>query len=370
MYLVATMKPWSEDKKAKLVQFYLETKSVVLARRKFRKHFKVQKAPSRNAILHVVNNFLAKGNVSNNYKGHSGRKRTQRTPENIARVRAALQRSPTKSIRRLSQEIGCSQGTAYVMARVDAEMFPYKISIHQALTDAQKTARRDFCAWFIRQCEQDPAFVSQIWYSDEAHFHLDGRVNSQNFRFWSKDKPDVVAEAPLHSAKITVWCAMSARGIIGPYFFEDGGGDTQTVNAERYRAVLRKFWRALKNKLKSNPAALRSQWFQQDGATAHTAHATRDWLRERFGARLMSKFEACPWPACSPDLTPPDYFLWGHLKHNVYQDNPRSIEELKGAVKAEVRRVPLSVCRSAAEAALRRAQLCLQRAGGHLEHVV
>ena len=31
-------------------------------------------------------------------------------------------------------------------------------------------------------------------YSDEAHFHLDGKVNSQNFRLWSHGKPDVVAE--------------------------------------------------------------------------------------------------------------------------------------------------------------------------------
>lgn len=163
------MKSWSEDKKAKLVQFYFDTKSVVLTQRKFRKHFKLHKAPSRSVILHIVNKFLAQGNVSNNFKGHSGRKRTKRTPENIARVRAALQRSPTKSL-------------------------------------------------------------------------------------------------------------------------------SVTVNAERYRAVLAKFWRALKNKLRSDPEALQSQWFQQDGATAHTARATRDWLRERFGARLISKSEACPWP--------------------------------------------------------------------------
>ena len=29
-------------------------------------------------------------------------------------------------------------------------------------------------------------------YSDEAHFHLDCKVNSQNFRLWSHGKPYVV----------------------------------------------------------------------------------------------------------------------------------------------------------------------------------
>lgn len=364
------MKPWSEDAKIKLVQFYFETKSVTLTQRKFRKHFKTQKAPSRNVILQIVNKFLARGNVSNNFKGHSGRKRSQRTTVNVARVRAALQRSPNKSMRRLSQEIGCSRATAQRIARVDAELFPYKVSVHQTLTEGQKTARKRFCAWFVRKCELNHAFVNQIWFSDEAHFHLDGKVNSQNYRFWSHEKPDVLEEAPLHSAKITVWCAMSSAGIVGPFFFEDGGGDTQTVNAERYRAVLAKFWRSLNNKLRSDPDALQQQWFQQDGATAHTAQATRDWLRERFGGRLISRLEVCPWPASSPDLTPLDFFLWGHLKSQVYRTNPRNLQDLKDAVKSAVRRVSPSVCHAAAEGVLRRAKLCLERNGGHFEHVL
>ena len=59
------------------------------------------------------------------------------------------------------------------------------------------------------------------------------------------------------------------------------------------------------------------QWFQQDGATAHTAGAARNWLRDRFGQRLISRGAEHSWPARSPDLTPLDFFLWGHLKSEV-----------------------------------------------------
>ena len=52
---------------------------------------------------------------------------------------------------------------------------------------------------------------------------------------------------------------MSSRGVIGPCFFEDGGGDTQTVNAQRYRAMLATFWRILKSRLVNDPAALKCQ---------------------------------------------------------------------------------------------------------------
>ncbi|GFU69460.1 hypothetical protein TNCV_2282291 [Trichonephila clavipes] len=49
-------------------------------------------------------------------------------------------------------------------------------------------------------------------------------------------------------------------------------------------------------------------WFQQDGATCHTARATIDLLKDTFGDRLISRFGAVNWPPRSCDLTPLDYF--------------------------------------------------------------
>ncbi len=45
-------------------------------------------------------------------------------------------------------------------------------------------------------------------------------------------------------------------------------------------------------------------YFQQDGARAHTACATMEFLREFFDDRLIS------WTARSPDLMPLNFFLW------------------------------------------------------------
>ncbi|GFU81594.1 transposable element Tcb1 transposase [Trichonephila clavipes] len=50
-------------------------------------------------------------------------------------------------------------------------------------------------------------------------------------------------------------------------------------------------------------------WFQQDGATCHTARATIDLLKDTFGDRLISRFGPVNWPSRSCDLTPLDYFL-------------------------------------------------------------
>ncbi|GFV81992.1 putative DD41D transposase [Trichonephila clavipes] len=68
-----------------------------------------------------------------------------------------------------------------------------------------------------------PDFHKQILFSDGAHFWLNGYVNIQNCRIWSEANRQVFVETPLHPEKLTVWCALWAGGIIGPYFKTDEG---------------------------------------------------------------------------------------------------------------------------------------------------
>ncbi|GFY16862.1 uncharacterized protein TNCV_3689201 [Trichonephila clavipes] len=64
-------------------------------------------------------------------------------------------------------------------------------------------------------------FHKRIFFSDEAHFWLNGYDNKQNCRIWSEDNSQVYVETPLHPEKLTVWCALWAEvgdgnGRIGP----------------------------------------------------------------------------------------------------------------------------------------------------------
>ncbi|GLV41775.1 hypothetical protein CBL_12064 [Carabus blaptoides fortunei] len=102
---------------------------------------------------------------------------------------------------------------------------------------------------------------------DEAWFYLSGYVNSQNFRTWFTENPHSFVETSLHPQKIGVWVAVSRRRIIGPIFFNE------TIKAERYRSIiLDPFIEQL------HDDELANGYFQQDGATAHTANATLDYL--------------------------------------------------------------------------------------------
>ncbi|GFX03865.1 hypothetical protein TNCV_4677701 [Trichonephila clavipes] len=74
-------------------------------------------------------------------------------------------------------------------------------------------------------------------------------------------------------------------------------------------------------------------WFQQDGATCHTARATIDLLKDTFGDRIISRFGPVNWPPRSCDLTPLDYFLWGYVKSLVYADKPQTLDHLEDNIR-------------------------------------
>ncbi|GFY09626.1 uncharacterized protein TNCV_381211 [Trichonephila clavipes] len=125
-----------------------------------------------------------------------------------------------------------------------------------------------------------------------------------------QSNPQVYVETPLHPEKLTVWCALWAGKIIGPYFFKNDEGHNVTVNGDRYRAMITNFFIP-----ELNNHDVQELWFQQDGATCHTDRATIDLLKDTFGDRLISRFGPVNWPPRSCDLTPLDYFLWGYVSH-------------------------------------------------------
>ncbi|GFV60807.1 uncharacterized protein TNCV_954271 [Trichonephila clavipes] len=86
----------------------------------------------------------------------------------------------------------------------------FGLAIHQ--NDHQ--ARRRFVEWAQNEIAVVPDFHKRILFSDEAHFWLNGYVNKQNYRIWSKANPLVYVETPLHPEKLTVWCALWAGGIL------------------------------------------------------------------------------------------------------------------------------------------------------------
>ena len=111
-------------------------------------------------------------------------------------------------------------------------------------------------------------------------------------------------------------------------------------------------------------------WWQQDGATAHTARATMQLLTAMFQYQKISQHSDFEWPPCSPDLTAPDFWLWGYLKDKVYLNKPQTIQELKANIQQEILSLQPPILRTVRENSLERARLCKAENGGYLRVII
>lgn len=186
----------------------------------------------------------------------------------------------------------------------------------------------------------------------------------KNMRYWSGSNPHELHESTLHPEKITVWCGLWAGGVIGPYFFRDDQDRHVTVNGNRYRSMITEyFWPEL------DDMDLDNMWFQQDGATSHTANVTIDLLKTKFGERVISRNGPVNWPPRSCDLTPLDYFLWGYVKSMVYANKPATIDELRTNIEREIAAVSAKLCLKTVENWVQRLDFCKRARGGHAKEI-
>ena len=84
-----------------------------------------------------------------------------------------------------------------------------------------------FAKWARDRLTKDADFGKKKKKSDEAHFDLGGFVNKQNCRIWGTENLHAYIEKPTHPKR--VGCGFWSRGIIGPYFFENGQGEAVTL---------------------------------------------------------------------------------------------------------------------------------------------
>jgi len=184
------MEPWTGAQLAFAVKaFYKIGDSFVIAQCEFRSEFLIHRnraVPSAHAIKTWVRNFEATGST---LKKKGGSVKTVCTPENIAVVREAIERSPHRSALRHSVSHGLSEASIRRILHKYLHFYPYKIQVTHALHERDYVNRVNFCQTFLELINQDQELVNNLLISDEAHFHSSRFVNKRNFRYWSATNP-------------------------------------------------------------------------------------------------------------------------------------------------------------------------------------
>jgi hypothetical protein len=280
--------------------------------------------------------------------------------ENDAVTIMALQSvedNPRLSLRQRAAELTVSHTLLQTIFKRN-KIYPFKPKFRHTLEIQDHALRLDFCLWIGEKLMENRNFHKRILFSDECTFSTNGVVSSQNCRFWSRDNPNFkINTRNQRYRKVNVWCGMLINKIIGPYFFDEN------LNQHSYLSMLRNF---LIPSLQD--VNLENIYYQQDGCPAHSTLLVRAWLDQQFPERWIGRYGSMHWPARSPDLSPMDFFLWGHLKQKVYAEPVgNNVEILKQRITAAVREVNLETLGKVYMEFRNRAERCATNGGDYVE---
>ena len=274
------------------------------------------------------------------------------------------------SARAVSRELGVPWSTVRKILRSILYWYSYKIEIVQQLKPHDPQQSLDFVLQFLARMEVDVMWPENSLWTDEAHFTLEGAVNTQNCRIWGSTKPLIVHQRPLHSVYVTVWFGFTNTFILGPFFFERITPIEPvrcTVTSASYENILMQ--RVILPLHEHN--WVETTVFMQDGAPPHVCRKVQRLLREALiDERIISRSSPNPWPARSPYLNPCDFWLWGYLKDLVYQGYVRSLVDLKTSIQRHVAQIPRDLLRATIDHAILGMQHVVEASDAHIENIL
>lgn len=289
---------------------------------------------SRNIVSSVRKKF-------NNFQGTStkeretaccGRKikvphRSVRSPEFLDDLKSQIDAEPTRSMRSLAKERGCSEKTVRNAVHKDFKYKSYKFRPRHFLTPTHEEKRLQRSAIIREKIESYPL----IFFSDEKKFVAAQLYNHQNDRFLTDRPQDVPAVfRELQPQSVMMLGVVSNEGdFMPPVFYpkKDPGQSRRGMSAKDYIKVLRVNVIPWMNTVANG----RPYLFQQDSATCHSAKLTQKFLSEKLpnNASFITKEE---WPSRSPDLNPLDYHVWAEMVRTTNYRRYETEGELKDAI--------------------------------------
>lgn len=289
-------------------------------------------------------------------------RRTVRTVQLEDNVLDVVADTPSISTRRLAAQLHTSKTIVHKVLK-EQLLYPYHLQkVHQLLPE-DFPRRIQFATWLLDQQGRNPNFINTILFTDEAGFTKNGILNLHNSHVWADENPHatVVHQHQQQFQSINVWAGIIGNFLIGPCVLPP------RLNGEIYLQFLQN---AFLDSIEHLPLATRQHmFFMHDGAPPHFSVAVRNHLNNVYPNRWIGRGGPIAWPPRSPDLTPMDFYLWGHLKTLVYSSPVHTREELLQRITfhCDVIRNNAGLLWRVQQSSIRRARECIRIHGAHVE---
>ena len=270
--------PFSLEERIFIVNKFAELKSISDVKRVFRLRLypkNPRAVPTYMAFQRVVNKFGSCGDV-----GDPKPERLRRNfvpEEDVRAVEDFFRRNEKAHIREAARELNFSFGKVWHILRKVLKWKAYKPHVTTVLSHKQRQARVNAAQWFL---SHDAEFFSkQVIWSDEKYFVLKQGPNKSIHRFWAPTNPNIIVECKSQSQqKVMCWSGLCNGEVIGPFWIEG------SMNQFVYKKLLEdEVWPLLRHQ-----ASRTKLYFMQNGATCHTTQMSLDYLKTKFGNRVIS----------------------------------------------------------------------------------
>lgn len=147
-----------------------------------------------------------------------GRPLTTRTVELEEAILNEVEQRPSTSTRQIAANFGVSHTLVWSVLR-DQLLYPYHIQRVQALLPRDFPPRLRFCQWTLQKIAQNPQFVAEVLFTDEASFSRNAIMNFHNNHIWCEENPHAITESRFQQQfALNVWVGILGDFLIGPYF--------------------------------------------------------------------------------------------------------------------------------------------------------
>lgn len=361
---------YTTEEKIQIVKWYYAGSTIREIVGRFAFAFENRPIPTEHTVLNIIHKFEACGCVTNcrkclHLQDEEPRNRyINEERQNRETMICAVAEANVSTAKQISDESGVKQRTVQrVLKRHGYKWRKFRST--QEIFAHDENNRLEFCEIIMYKVEENENFINNILFTDETSFSLHGSHNSQVTGYWSKENRHLNSQTHTqYPQKLNVWAGILNNTVVGPFFI-DG-----MLNAYKYLNMLNNDIIPTVHNANVN---FEDIWYQQDGCPAHNARNVKEFLRNTFHDRIISRDCTISWPPRSPDLSPNDFFLWGYIKQKVY-DTPHegigNLNDLRAKIINAFHTITPEMLANVRQEFYYRLAYCQEQHGGLFEHLI